>query len=322
MMTRRASRRTVDYSQFNADSDNHESDDDFKDSSFPPPSKKTKTTIEVKKGTKQGQQGVMKKQVRQPGEDQAKQSRKSRDEKQFEKELQQALEISKSNSKGAPQSDDDNESLQSKGHGISKEKIEAGEKLQQPLGRHESNGKVDGNEENDEDFHPSSCEDDDDDDNEDEDDFCIDSESDEEFHSSKTKKQKTPMSDKCPAQKRKSKSNDSNARNAPKSKSSKKCSERSGTATTKLPVKNSPLLSSHLNTKGGVKNSNKSAPATPTSTLGKSSYHPKPSPGLKANSSSGLGGVVVTSGRPGGLRLGLSRNVRIAKPLHSNINIK
>ena len=50
---------------------------------------------------------------------------------------------------------------------------------------------------------------------------------------------------------------------------SKKCSERSGTATTKLPVKNSPLLSSHLNTKGGIKNSNKSAPATPTSTLGR-----------------------------------------------------
>ena len=49
--------------------------DDFKDSSFPPPSKKTKTTIEVKKGTKQGEQGVMKKQARQPGEDQAKQSR-------------------------------------------------------------------------------------------------------------------------------------------------------------------------------------------------------------------------------------------------------
>ena len=49
--------------------------DDFKDSSFPPPSKKAKTSMEVKKGNKQSEQGVMKKQARQPGEDQAKQSR-------------------------------------------------------------------------------------------------------------------------------------------------------------------------------------------------------------------------------------------------------
>ena len=50
--------------------------------------------------------------------------------------------MSKSNSKDAPQSDDNIEGVQSKGCDVSKGKIEAGEKLQQPPGIQQNTSSV------------------------------------------------------------------------------------------------------------------------------------------------------------------------------------
>eukprot|EP00794_Sanderia_malayensis_P018161 gene18161-19974_t len=111
-MPKRASRRKVDYSKFGDDMDEC-SDDDFQDSPNPPPAKCTKTTKslvgrnakkirdnEIKKKSTKGKDG---------SKEISKTERKSRDEKNFEKELKLVMELSKKQCNEVIMIDDDDD---------------------------------------------------------------------------------------------------------------------------------------------------------------------------------------------------------------------
>eukprot|EP00795_Rhopilema_esculentum_P011525 gene11525-21745_t len=244
MSRRVSSRKKVNYSRYMEDADNFGSDDDFQDSPNPPQSKKTKSNENRNKGkdkkTKEKKQtSILSKDCQAISSN----SRKSRDEKIFEKELQAALELSKKDSPEViviEKGDSSSENVEVK---TEEKRIEEQSKNAKPAN-----------------------------------------------------KTLTKLSN--------------------------------ATSVTNTSANTPPLRSSTIQTRVAPRVGLKSPAVimknaiTQPPSPGNSPMHSLQNRSKYGNASPAVGGIMNDSSRPSGLRLGLSRNVRVAKPLHSNIAIK
>ncbi|XP_065070633.1 RAD51-associated protein 1-like [Rhopilema esculentum] len=330
MSRRVSSRKKVNYSRYMEDADNFGSDDDFQDSPNPPQSKKTKSNENRNKGkdkkTKEKKQtSILSKDCQAISSN----SRKSRDEKIFEKELQAALELSKKDSPEViviEKGDSSSENVevkteekrieeQSKNEVVSEPKEVAGDELdgseEYELSDDSEDDEEDGYEEHDND--------------DDDDEFVMERKKVVKKDKGDGMKSTEKESDKCLPPRKNQKEKESK-KAKPANKTLTKLSN--ATSVTNTSANTPPLRSSTIQTRVAPRVGLKSPAVimknaiTQPPSPGNSPMHSLQNRSKYGNASPAVGGIMNDSSRPSGLRLGLSRNVRVAKPLHSNIAIK